>query len=142
MWLDNIRELKKDKNVSNKWIAEQTGLPVRTVDRVFAGDTDNPYVDTLHRIVKVLGGSLDGILADTKMVVGGADLITLQGEVDRLTAEVERLSSELALVTAENVVLKDKADAAENELKDTKLTLQEEIISIHKYYIEKERSKV
>ena len=69
MWLDNLKELKKQTRMSIKQIAEQTNLPERTVNRIFSGDTDNPYVDTLHRIVTVLGGSLDDILADTKVVL-------------------------------------------------------------------------
>lgn len=137
MWLDNLKELKKERGVTNKYIAEATNLPERTVTRIFAGDTDNPYVDTLHRIVTVLGGSLDGILADTKVVVGDTDLITLQGEKDALTAEVERLNAELALVTAENAVMKDKVVTltAENDILRLKLEHKEEIIALHNYYI-------
>ena len=86
MWLDNLKDLKKSKGMSVKQIAEATNLPERTVSRIFSGDTDNPYVDTLHRIVSVLGGSLDSILADTKVVVGDTDLVTLQNEVDRLNS--------------------------------------------------------
>lgn len=130
MWLDNLKCLKKEKGMSIKQIAEATNLPERTVNRIFSGDTDNPYVDTLHRIVSVLGGSLDSILADTKVVVGGADLITLQADVDRLNGE-------LALVSAENAVLKDKVVnlTAENDILRLKLEHKEEIIALHNYYI-------
>lgn len=136
MWLDNLKELKKEKGVSIKQIAEATNLPERTVSRIFSGDTDNPYVDTLHRIVSVLGGSLDSILADTKVVVGGADLITLQADVDRLNGE-------LALISAENAVLKDKVVnlTAENDILRLKLEHKEEIIALHNYYI-KQKSNI
>jgi transcriptional regulator with XRE-family HTH domain len=129
MWLDNLKELKKEKGMSAKQIAEETNLPERTVNRIFSGDTDNPYVDTLHRIVSVLGGSLDSILADTKMVVGGSDLITLQSEADRL-------SSELALASAELAMLRDKVVnlTAENDILRLKLEHKEEIIALHNYY--------
>lgn len=143
MWLDNLKELKKERGATNKYIAEATNLPERTVTRIFAGDTDNPYVDTLHRIVTVLGGSLDSILADTKVVVGGSDLITLQAEKDALTAEVERLNSELALLTAENNVQKDKIVVltAENDILRLKLEHKEEIIALHNYYIKKQTNE-
>lgn len=143
MWLDNLRELKKEKGVTNKYIAEATNLPERTVTRIFAGDTDNPYVDTLHRIVTVLDGSLDSILADTKVVVGGADLITLQEEKDASNAEAERLTAELALVSAELAVLKDKVVAltAENDVLRLKLEHKEEIIALHNYYIKMKTSE-
>lgn len=137
MWLDNLRELKKERGVTNKYIAEETNLPERTVTRIFAGDTDNPYVDTLHRIVTVLGGSLDSILADTKVVVGSSDLVTLQAEKDTLTAEVERLTAERALASAESAVLKDKVVTltSENDILRLKLEHKEEIIALHNYYI-------
>ena len=129
MWLDNLKELKKAKGMSSKQIAELTNLPERTVIRIFSGDTDNPYVDTLRRIVSVLGGSLDDIFAESKTIVGGQDLITTQAEVDRLTAEV-------AMLTAENVVLKDKVTVLTTEADMLRLKLEhkEEIISLHNYY--------
>ena len=129
MWLDNLKELKKEKGVTNKQIAEKTLLPERTVNRIFSGDTDNPYVDTLHRIVSALGGSLDDILADTKMVVGTEKLVTLQENVDVVTAERD-------LIVAENAILKDKVQTLTAELDLIKMQLKhkDEIISIHNYY--------
>lgn len=129
MWLDNIKELKKAKGMSAKQIAEATKLPERTVTRIFSGDTDNPYVDTLHRIVTVLGGSLDDILADTKVVVGDANLVTLQENVDVVTAERD-------LIMAENAILKDKVATltAENDMLKMQLKHREEIIALHNYY--------
>ena len=129
MWLDNLKELKKEKGMTAKQIAEATNLPERTVNRIFSGDTDNPYVDTLHRIVSVLGGSLDSILADTKVVVGDSNLITLQADIDKL-------NSDLTLLGAENAMLKDKVAnlTAENDILRMKLEHKEEIISLHNYY--------
>ena len=129
MWLDNLKELKKSKGMSSRQIAELTRLPERTIIRVFSGDTDNPYVDTLHRIVTVLGGSLDDILADTKVVLGDKNLATLQENVDVVTAERD-------LLKAENTILKDKVTAltAENDLLKLQLTHKDEIIALHNYY--------
>ena len=129
MWLDNLKELKKEKGMSAKQIAEKTKLPERTVNRIFSGDTDNPYVDTLHRIVTVLGGSLDDILADTKMVVGEKNLVTLQENVDVITAERD-------LAIAENAILKDKVVTltAENDMLKRELKHKDEIIALHNYY--------
>ena len=130
MWLDNLKELKKKTGMTSKQIAEETKLPERTVVRIFSGDTDNPYVDTIHRIVSVLGGSLDSIFADTKTVVGDTSLATLQTELDKITAEN-------GLLTAENKVLKDKVSVltSENDLLRMKLEHKEEIIALHNYYI-------
>jgi transcriptional regulator with XRE-family HTH domain len=136
MWLDNLKELKKNKGMTTKQIAIETNLPERTVARIFSGDTDNPYVDTLHRIVAVLDGSLDDVLADSKTVVGNKNLATLQEDVNSLNAEVDRLTAELGLLNAENAVLNGKITTltTENELLRMKIEHKEEIISLHNYY--------
>jgi transcriptional regulator with XRE-family HTH domain len=136
MWLDNLKELKKEKGMTNKSIAEATNLPERTVTRIFSGDTDNPYVDTLNRIVTILGGSLDDILADSKTVVGSKNLAVLQEEVDKLNIEFERISAELGLANAEIAMLKDKnvTLAAENDILRMKLEHKEELLALHNYY--------
>lgn len=122
MWLDNLKELKKKTGMSSKQIADMTNLPERTVNRIFSGDTDNPYVDTLRRIVAVLGGSLDDIFTECKTVVANTSLIALQADYDKIAAE--------------NVTLKDKVVTLEAELDRLRLTLEhkEEIIALHNYY--------
>ena len=129
MWLDNLKELKKKTGMSSKQIAEKTSLPERTVVRIFSGDTDNPYVDTLHRIVTVLGGSLDDILADTKVVVATESLVEVKENANVIEAERD-------LITAENAILKDKVATltAENDMLKMQLKHKEEIIALHNYY--------
>lgn len=129
MWLDNLKELKKAKGLSSKQIADQANLPERTVVRLFSGDTDNPYVDTLYRIVVVLGGSLDDVLSDTKTVVGNQDLATLQEDANRLTAELELAQTELTVLKEKNTAL-----TAENDLLRLKLQHKEELLALHNYY--------
>ena len=129
MWLDNLKELKKTKGMSVKQIADKTNLPERTVNRIFSGDTDNPYVDTLHRIVTVLDGSLDDILADTKVVVATESLVEVKENANVIEAERD-------LITAENAILKDKVATltAENDMLKMQLKHKEEIIALHNYY--------
>ena len=150
MWLDNLKELKKAKGMTNKQIAELTNLPDKTVIRIFSGETDNPYVDTLHRIVSVLGGSLDNILSDTKAVVGNKDLATLEEEFDALTIQLSNLQAENSILTeqadaltTENATLKtEKIDletivaslTAERDILKLKLEHKEELLALHNYY--------
>lgn len=137
MWLENLKELKKAKGLSTKQIADKTNLPERTIKRIFSGDTDSPYVDTLHRIVTVLGGSLDDILADTKAVVATESVTEVketasaaEAERDAVAAENEALKEQVTALTAENAVLRAKVE----ELRDKVDTLKDEIIETHKYY--------
>lgn len=136
MWLDNLKELKKQKDASSKQIADGTNLPERTVVRIFSGETPNPSVDTLYRIVVFLGGSLDDILAGSKAVVGSKNLATLQAEVEKLTAANEALTAENERLTAENTMLREKADnlSAAYDIMQFKLEHKNEIIALHSQY--------
>lgn len=129
MWLDNLKELKKKTGMTSKQIADKTNLPERTVNRIFSGDTDNPYVDTLHRIVTVLGGSLDDILADTKVVVATESLVEVKENANVIEAERD-------LIIAENAILKGKVDTltTENEMLKMEIKHKDEIIALHNYY--------
>lgn len=130
MWLDNLKELKRAKGMSAKQIAEKTNLPERTVTRIFSGDTDNPYVDTLHRIVTVLGGSLDDILADTKVVVATESLVEVKE-----TANVIEAERDLVLVENEMLKTKNAALTAEVELLKKELQHKEELLAVYNYFI-------
>jgi transcriptional regulator with XRE-family HTH domain len=138
MWLDNLKNLKKQSGMSAKQIAEKTNLPERTVSRIFSGDTENPYMDTLRRIVDVLGGSLDDLFVESKVRVANTDLIALQAEYDKL-------SSEAGDLRAENVRLKDENASLKAELDRLRLTLEhkeevlahkEEIVTLQKKLLE------
>lgn len=129
MWLDNLKELRKSTGMTNKRIAEETNLPERTVVRIFSGETDNPYVDTLHRIVTVLGGSLDDILADTKVVIAAEKLVEVKESANVIEAQRD-------LIAVENEMLKAKVAAlsAENDLLTKELKHKEELLALHNYY--------
>ena len=129
MWLDRLKELKKEKGWSYKQISEEAGLTERTVTRIYSGDTPTPYADTLYRLASAFGVSLDDILADSNVVVGNKNLITLQDEVNKLTAEN-------AILAAENAMLKDKVAviSTENDILRVKLEHKEEIVRLHDYY--------
>lgn len=129
MWLDNLKELRKSSGMSLKQIADATKIPESTVKRIFAGDTDDPYVSTIHRIVIALGGSLDHVLADTNAVLAQESLVEVKETVG--VAEAER-----DLIAAENAILKDKIAALSAEIEMLKMQLKhkEEIIALHNYY--------
>lgn len=115
--------------MSTKQIAEKTQLPERTVCRILSGETDHPYVDTLHIIVTALGYSLNDIFADTNAVVATESIVEAKETAE--VAEAER-----DLIIAENAMLKDKVAAltAEIDILKVKLNHKDEIIALHNYY--------
>lgn len=129
MWLENLIELKKKTGMSVKQIAEKSKLPERTVTRIFSGETDHPYADTLDIIVKALGYDLGYIFADTKVIVASDELVIIKESVDVVEAERD-------LKLAENEILKSKVAAltTENELLKNELQHKDELLALHNYY--------
>ena len=129
MWLDNLKELKKSKGMTLTQIADATKIPESTIKRIFAGDTTDPYVTTIHRIVIALGGSLDHILAETNAVLAPESIVEVKENAGAVEAERN-------FVAAENAILKDKVAAltAENDMLKMQLKHREEIIALHNYY--------
>jgi predicted nuclease with TOPRIM domain len=80
-------------------------------------------------MIRAMGGTLNEIFEESGAVIGGQDLVALQAKVDELGAEI-------SLLQAENIVLKNKADAlsAENDLLRLKLEHKEELLALHNYY--------
>ena len=129
MWLDNLKELKKDKGVTTKHLSDITKIPESTLKHIFAGDTDDPYVSTIHRIVVALGGSLDNILADTNAILAPQRIVEIKETAGVVEAERD-------LILAENAILKDKVATLTAELDMVKMQLRhkEELLAVHNYY--------
>ena len=102
MWLENLKELKKAKEMTTKQIAEITKIPESTLKRIFSGDTPDPYISTIHRIVTALGGSLDYIFADTNAV------ITAEKATAETGVEIEKLKAKIADQETEILLLKEQ----------------------------------
>ena len=129
MWLENLKELKKQTKMSYKQIADMTKLPERTISRIFSGETDHPYADTLDIIVKSLGYDLGYIFADTKVVVATDDLVEIKENVDVVEAERD-------LTLVENEMLKTKVATLTTEIELLKREIQhkDELLALHSYY--------
>ena len=129
MWLDNLKELKKSKGMTSAQIADATKIPEGTIKRIFSGDTTDPYVTTIHRIVTALGGSLDHILAETNAVLAPESIAEVREIADVVGAERN-------LIAAENERLKATVTAqrAEIELLQKELSHRDELLALHKYY--------
>ena len=129
MWLENLQELKKKTGMTVKQIAEKTNLPERTINRIFSGETDHPYADTLDIIVKALGYDLGDIFADTGVIIATEKLVEIKDSVDVVEAERD-------LTLVENDMLKAKVTAltTENELLKKDLQHKDEVLALQNYY--------
>ena len=129
MWLENLQELKKKTRMSTKQIAEKSSLPERTINRIFSGETEHPYVDTLDIIVKSMGYDLGDIFADTKVVVARDDLVEIKGCVDVVEAERNLILVENEVLKAKNVALTSEVELLKKEIQH-----KDELLALHNYY--------
>ena len=132
MWLENLKELKKESGMTTKQIAAAAHLPERTVIRIFSGETDNPYVDTLNRIVAACGKTLNDIFADTDVVVATETFVAVKEN-----AEVVEAEKDLALREIEALKAKVAAQEAEIMLLKERLQHKEELLAVHNYYLKR-----
>ena len=128
MLLHNLKKLKEVSKMTYEQIAEESKTPLSTVKHIFSGDSE-PLASTLYRIVKALGGSLDGVLADTNIVLSPKTLAEVQESAEAVEAERD-------LVLAELEMLRAKTAAQEKEiiLLNEKLQHKEELLAVHNYY--------
>ena len=129
MWLDKIKELKKEKNMSTKQLAEQANLPEKTVCRILSGTTSSPYVDTVQRLAGALGTTLDEVFAESKAVVADSSFKEIKEEVAVVTAEKD-------LTDTKNKMLEEKVAALtlEVELLKKELLHKEELLAVFNFF--------
>ena len=128
MLLNNLRNLKESSGMTFEEIAEESKTPLSTVKHIFSGKCE-PLASTLYRIVTVMGGSLDDVLADTNIVLSPKTLTEVQKNAEVIEAERD-------LVIAENEMLKTKNTALNTELEllKTESSHKDELLALHKYY--------
>jgi len=59
MTIEGLKKRKKELGYTNAMIAEKSGVPLGTVQKIFSGATEHPRYDTLEALQKVLITSVD-----------------------------------------------------------------------------------
>lgn len=75
--VETLKELKKNSGYSNQQLANLSGIPLSTVQKVFAGTTKAPRRDTLEALERILKHE-NGILMETAATYG-SDLYGYKG---------------------------------------------------------------
>ena len=98
---DRLNELKRSRNLTAKVIAQKTGIPKSTVEKIFGGFNKNPTIENLQKIANVLDCSIDDFLEyETdelspffmdKVVVKYAQYLYEKPQVRKLIDEVKKL---------------------------------------------------
>ena len=62
MLSDQLRTLKDKSHVTAQQLADRSGVPLSTINRILSGETANPSFQTVADIVLALNGSLDSLV--------------------------------------------------------------------------------
>ena len=55
MDIEYVRQVMKEKKITQIRLSELSGIPIQTLRKIFAGYTPNPRIDTVDAIEKALG---------------------------------------------------------------------------------------
>lgn len=113
-YIERLKAVKEERDLSNNEIAQLSNLPLATVTRIFNGHTANPTFETIAHLAIALGVSLDEIaglkVPENPMVettvASYAELLKekddrindLKEEKDRLRKEKQRFALAFAIV--------------------------------------------
>ena len=61
MWLDKLRKMKESSKLTTKEISMQSGIPEPTLEKLFAGVTKDPKLETIRQLVHFFGYTLDDL---------------------------------------------------------------------------------
>ena len=62
----NIKRLRRQKKLSQEKVARLSDISLNTLTKIESGFTKRPAIQTIHRISKVLGVSMDRLVGDDK----------------------------------------------------------------------------
>lgn len=109
MYRDRLEELRKEKGISNKKWAEESGVSVDTIDRIIHPENpekDSPRVNTLEKLCEVLGIELWELF-----YTGEKSLVILNAEINALKTEHDALLEENGSLKKEAETLRSRVDS-------------------------------
>ena len=114
MYRCRLEEIIKEKRISNKQLAEESGVSTDTISRIIHPenpDKDSPRVNTLEDICKVLGVELWELF-----YIGDRSFVALQAEIAILKSERDDLVAKNAILNDKVGTLRDKVDSLKDDL--------------------------
>ena len=75
MTIDQMKKRKAELGYSNEMLAELSGVPLGTVQKIFAGVTRSPRYETIQKLQKALYGEMDYAVLTASSGSSGSDHI-------------------------------------------------------------------
>ena len=103
--IDLCRAAKEERHLTNKDIADGSGVPLGTVNNLFRASTHSPTVETIGPICAFLDVSMDGFFGKTtepEVPATHAD-----SAIELMESEVSSLHQEINGLNAQNELLRE-----------------------------------
>ena len=123
MNIRKLNEIREVRNLSCVSIAEQSGVPYRTVSKLFSGENQNPTWETITAITRVLNCSLDELLNTHPSEIFSSEEIKRIRKFRSLSAHGKRMV---------DIVLEEKINAF-NLVDDIRQLSHEQIAKASRY---------
>lgn len=96
MWIDALISLKKKSGKTLKQIADESGVPLGTLNKLFAGQTKDPKLETIRSVVYALGFTLDDLEEKENAPTPSKDDVgaLTKEELSRISAAMAQLNEE------------------------------------------------
>lgn len=104
--IDQCRAAKEEKHITNKEIADGSGVPLNTVNNMFRATTHSPTLETIGPICAFLGISIDQFWG-IKPTEGSPPPKTIEEIVNR---ELDVYRQEINGLNAQNELLREFVD--------------------------------
>ncbi len=114
MITQKLKALKEKSKLTNQQIADLSGIPLSTVNRIISGDTPNPQFQTIADLVKAMGGSLDEFCEIPNHTASPA-------EIPKPTHELIQLYREI--IADKNILINEKEKLINEKNKDAKIAI-------------------
>lgn len=114
-----IKQIMKAKGIGNKTLAEKSGLPLGTLNKIIYGDTKNPTLDNMQAIARALGCTLDDFV-DEDLKGGQQEGYYIDPEVAAKAQEIYEDPELRILLDAKRDLTKEDLDAVVNIVKALK----------------------
>ena len=95
MLCKQLKALKDKRNLTNQQLSDLSGIPIGTINRIMAGQTDNHSFQTVCDMVIAMGGSLD-------------ELVGIAPPSDGKDEREIQLNVETSLLYKETIKIKDR----------------------------------
>lgn len=99
---ERLKALIEKQNIKNKALAEKSGIPLRTINNILSGVTENPTLDTMRALAKALECTLDDF-DDVEQAASEMDEFTEYMNELRLRPEMRMLFSVSKSASKEDV---------------------------------------